>query len=390
MKKNILGMIVVGLMLSFAAVSFAEAPTFPYTYAFGGMSAGFYKVGSQEVGTLNWHPDIRFGLFSFGFDVNVPFGGNSSPVGYQNFVLRNVEYNDGSKGIRYGVISTMTWGSGLLMKDYTTLNPSVVMLSNDQMGVIGYITLSDTIVKALATKTSLYGVRAEKRVNPLLTVGASFLCDHDGVLIPATGLMQKVNGLGVDASVPLPLNFNLYAELAQLMHDGIGSNGFTTGFSWGQDLLIAKANFLAEYRILDKGFAPSYFNTEYEYNPVNLTSLEATGQAKNGYLVQLNADALGLATLKAVYEQYNQSNGAFNGTLYAKLPQNIEAYGYYTQPTFVDFSSLNFEQGAILGGWLAYPVNQFTKLVINYKKAYNSSTARVEESQYYEVRFNFN
>ncbi|MDI6731502.1 MAG: hypothetical protein QME05_02835 [Candidatus Margulisbacteria bacterium] len=352
----------------------------------GGVGIGYVTSGSAETVNVSWHPDFKFGFFSVGLDVNLPMGGSSIPSGLDSIVWRSIAYDDGLRGLRYGVIESLTWGSGLLMDRYSTRLTGTVILDNRQLAFVGYLNApSDITVRALATKTSLDGVRIEKKVNPMLTVGGSFLCDYDGVVIPAAGTNQQVNGAGVDAKIPLPMNFEGYAEVAQLLNHG---NGTSVGISWGQDIMIAKANFSAEYRMLDKGFAPGYFNSEYEYNPVNLTSLEATGQAKNGYLIRLDADALSMASLKATYEQYNQSNGAVSAYLYGKLPQKVELSGYYSQPTFTDFTSLSFEQGAILGGTLAYPINTFTDIVAHYKKAYNSATARVEETQYYELRFN--
>jgi len=117
-----------------------------------------------------------------------------------------------------------------------------------------------------------------------------------------------------------------YAEWAQLLDHG---NGLTAGLSWAYDMMVANADFKAEYRLMDKGFVPGYFDSDYQSNPINLASVEATGNAKNGYLAQLDASALGLASLKATYEKYNESNPALMADLYAKLPTDIEARGYY-------------------------------------------------------------
>jgi len=101
-------------------------------------------------------------------------------------------------------------------------------------------------------------------------------------------------------------------------------------------------------------------------------------------------NALGLAGLNVIYENYNDSNSAsLNAELFAKLLQGIEVTGYYKQPNFVNFRALTLEQGAVMGAAIAYPVNPYTKIVVNYKKAYNPSTAKVEESQYYELRLSF-
>ena len=107
-------------------------------------------------------------------------------------------------------------------------------------------------------------------------------------------------------------------------------------------------------------------------------------------MVQFSANAFGLASLKAAYENYNDANSAsLNADLFAKLPQEVEVTGYYKQPNFANFRSLTLEQGAILGGSMAYPVNAFTKVIVHYKKAYDTATGQVVESQYYEMKFSF-
>lgn len=351
----------------------------------GGLSLGYIKVGSEEVATLAWHPDFKFGAWGLGADINMTLG-EKRPSGYDNVVVRYVEYDDGKKGMRYGVVDNLTWGHGLLMKDYSSRIAGPVILDNGQLGIQGYVDMDKYVVRALKTGSNIYGLRAEERINPMLTLGQTFLTDADGVPIRGTNEVQKVTAFGVDASIPLPMNFEGYAEYAQLVDHG---SGFNAGVSWAQDFLVANANFLAEYRFLDSKFIPGYFDSDYETNPISLASAEATGNVKNGYLAQLGVKAMDMAALKAVYEKYNDSDAALMADLFAKLPQNVELTYYYKQPKFNSFRALSLEEGAIIGGSLAYPVNPFTKVVVHYKKIYNPATMKVEESQYYELRLSF-
>jgi hypothetical protein len=59
----------------------------------GGLSIGYIKVGSEEVGNLAWHPDLRVGPFGMGADINVALGQNK-PSGYEHVVLRYAEYDE--------------------------------------------------------------------------------------------------------------------------------------------------------------------------------------------------------------------------------------------------------------------------------------------------------
>lgn len=352
----------------------------------GGASIGYLKVGTQEVGTLAWHPDFKFGPWEMGADVNVSIGGNAQPSGYENLVLRYVGYDDGNKGLRYGVIDNLTWGHGLLVAGYSTRLASNILLNSDQMAYLGYVDMDSYVVRALTTKRGVYGVRVEERINPMLTLGQTWITDSNGVTPPGTTINQKATGVGLDATMPLPMNFEGYAEVAQLANHG---NALGTGISWGQDFMVAVAEFTAGYRFMDSKFVPGYFGPELETNPINLTSAEATGNVKNGWLAQVGVKALGMASLNVRYENYNDSQAGIYADAFAKLPQDIEVTAYYEQPSFVDFRALTFEQGAIIGGSVAYPINPYTQMIVHYKKYYDATTAQIIEDQYYELRLSF-
>jgi hypothetical protein len=391
MKRVLLSFCLALLICSFAQ---AEGTTTVVTRSDGttqmyqprdvdGISVGYIKSGSREVGNIAWHPDISVGFWGMGLDINIALGENK-PSDYENVVLRFVEYDDKRKGLRYGVIDNLTWGHGMLINGYSTRVYGPVLLNNEQMALTGYVNMGQYAVRGLGTRTGIYGVRLEERINPLLTLGQTIITDVDGVTLAGTTETQKVTGVGVDASVPLPLNFEGYAEWAQLVDHG---SGFSTGLSWGYDLMVANAMFLTEYRVLDKGFVPGYFNANYEANPVNLASAEATGNSKNGYMAELAIGILGLASIDVAYEDYNDSDSAaFTASLFSKLPGDIEVAGYYKQPDFVNFRSLTLEEGATMGGSITYPLNPYTRLIAHYKKSYDVDSQQIVESQYYELR----
>ncbi|MFA6548819.1 MAG: hypothetical protein WCT39_02675, partial [Candidatus Margulisiibacteriota bacterium] len=146
----------------------------------GGMSIGFIKVGSIEVANLAWHPDLKFGPWGAGLDINLS-SGNEKPAGYENIVLRYVEYDDSKKGLRYGVINNLTWGHGLLMKDYSSRIAGPILLNNSQLGALAYFDADKYVVRAMGTHSSMYGLRVEERINPMLTLGETFITDTNGV-----------------------------------------------------------------------------------------------------------------------------------------------------------------------------------------------------------------
>jgi hypothetical protein len=355
----------------------------------GGMSLGWIKVGTREVATLGWHPDFKFGAWGAGLDVNLALGDNK-PDGYEGAVLRYAEYDDSKKGLRYGILDGVTLGRGLIMKNYSTRVGNSALPVNEQTGLKGYVDLDQNVVRAMGTKSNIYYLRLEQRINPLLTVGEYYVTDSTGRRIVQTdGTTRQfpaVAAVGVDAIAPLPMNFEGYAEAGQLLNHG---NGYAAGLTWGYDLMVANVSFLAEYRMLDKGFVPAFFSADYENNPVDLASAEASGKPKNGYLAQVGVDALGLMSLGLVYETYQDSNSTLTGALTAKFTDQLTVKGYYKQPNFVDYRSITLEQGAVMGADVAYKVNPYTSLITHYKKAYNPTTGQVESTQYYEVGLSF-
>ncbi|MBU1867296.1 MAG: hypothetical protein KKD13_02340, partial [Candidatus Margulisbacteria bacterium] len=329
----------------------------------GGVSISYTKVGTRDVMSLTWRPDFKYGFWSTGFDVNVALGENKT-ADYQNIVFRYVEYDDAKKGLRYGVLDGVTIGHGLIMKNYTTRKGPAIMLNNDQLGFKGYLDFDQYVVRGMATKSNLYYARVEERVNPMLTLGQYYVTDTTGrkVDLSAGGTKQlpPVSAIGLDAIMPLPWNFEGYAEAGQLLNHG---SGVSAGLSWAYDLMVANASFGAEYRVFDKGFVPGYFGSEYEFNPIDLSSVEAVAKPRNGFLAQFGLNAMGLATLGVVYESYTDSNSALSADLTAKLSDQVSVRGYYSQPNFVDFRSLSLEQGAVMGADVAYKLNANTSLI---------------------------
>lgn len=395
MRKKILFLLILFL---FSGVSKAQVTTTvtsstggptQFQSNIGGISIGYIKIGTEETTTLAWRPDFKYGPWGLGADVNVALG-NREVEGYENFVLRYVEYDDQQKGLRYGVLDGVTLGHGLIMKNYTTRRGSQVLLTNEQMGLKGYYDFGQYVVRGMGTRSNIYYARLEERINPQLTLGQYYVSDTTGrrIVQPDSTTKQypAVSAIGIDATMPLPYNFEGRAEAGQLMNYG---NGFSAGLSWAYNLLVADASFLAEYRMLDKGFVPGYFNAEYESNPVDLASAEASGVAKNGYLVQLGVNALGLASLTAAYEAYQDSNASLKADLTARLSDQVRVRGYYEQPNFVDYRSISLEEGAIMGADVAYQVNSYTELITHYKRAYDPATGQVKDNQYYEVRLSF-
>lgn len=352
-----------------------------------GISIGYVKAGSAEVGSLSWRPNLKYGPWGLGIDVNMPLG-NARPDGYQSLVFRHAEYDDGQKGLRYGILEGITWGHGLLIRDYSTRVAGPLILNNDQIGIRGYYNWDIYGVSAFNTWSHIYAARMTEKVHPMLTLGQGYIVDADGVSVKQTNgttrSFPSQAGYEIDASVPLPLGFNGYAEYAQLMNNGQGA---ALGVDWGVDFMVFAAAFDIGYRTMSSRFTPGFFNSGYEVDPTDLASLGAS--SRNGYYAQLKALMSNYLKMQVLYEAYQGNNTSLIAEAESQPREDVSLYAYYKQPNFVDFTSLTFEQGAVIGAKVGYKVNPYTKLVTHYKKAYNPTLGKVEETQYYEVELSF-
>ena len=355
-----------------------------------GLTMGYIKEGSSEVGVLAWKPDWKMGPWGVGLDINIPTG-NQATNNIQNIVFRYAEYDDGAKGLRYGVLDNVTLGHGLIMNNYSTRNLNYAVLNNDQVGLKGYYDWDKYGVGGMSTYTHVYYVTLKEKLHPRLILTEYYVTDADGVnIIQTDGTTRNFaqqSGFGIDATVPIIPGWDLFAEAGQLSNYG---NGYSAGSGWALDFIgLGSATFMASYRMLDKAFVPGYFNVDYESNPIDLTSSEAGSENKNGYLVQLSATVLDRGEVTISYEDYKNSNPALTGLASAVISKDVSATAYYQQPNFSSIRAITLEEGAIIGGSVTYKVNPFTSMTVHYKKAYNSDTGQVEETQYYEIGLSF-
>ncbi|MFC1495913.1 hypothetical protein ACFL52_00675 [Candidatus Margulisiibacteriota bacterium] len=383
--KNIL---VIICILFLASWSFsAEAGMFDKVS--NTVSAGYVKAGTVEVGSLSWRPDLKLGPLGLGLDVNVPLG-NVRPADYESVVFRYAEYDDGQKGLRYGILDRITLGHGLLMKNYATRVALPGLSYNDQMGLKGYYNHNIFGFHAMNTWSHVYAIRLTQRVHPMLILGQSFVTDEDGVQVrQSDGTIRSFapqGGIAVDATVPFPFGFEGYAEAAQLNNHGKAAS---VGIDWSTQMLGFVAAFDTGYRFVGGNFVPGYFNEEYEINPTDISSVAAQGIRRDGYFADFKAKLPKVLNLDISYENYNGGNGAIAALAESYLREDIEVSAYYQQPNFVDFNSLTLENGAVMGAKIGYYVNPFTKVITHYRKAYNPATGQVEETQFYEVALSF-
>lgn len=351
-------------------------------------SAGFISSSTAQVTNITWRPDFQLAGFGFGLDVDIPLG-DQRPLGYENIVARYISYQGQRYGARYGLLENVTVGQGLLMKNYSTRISGPLLQSNRQNGISGYWDSGTWRAEALSTGTGIYSLRGEQSFN-FFRGGVYYITDTDGVSITSgvvTTTLPPISGYGVDVVVPTTIPaLDVYAEYAQLVNFGAG---LTTGARWGYDFIIAKLIGRVEYQQLAADFAPGIFNSEYEVNPLNFAAYRAAGQARKGTIGELDLMFLNYATLHGVYEGYDGQRPSARADLKVAdvFFPGYEISGYFIAPNMRDFRGLSLEQGAVLGGRVGYKVNPFVKVYVNYKRAFNGTLGRPEDTTYYEFVF---
>lgn len=356
-----------------------------------GVGFGYANAGGVPSSVLRWNPDFTFGNLGLGLDINLVLGEKKDP-NIETVVLRHVQYNTPSRGIKYGILRNITFGQGLLLGNYTTVSKGGIIESNKQTGVQAYYKKDIYGVEVLGTWSKLYAARITEELKYLIpfTLGQYYVTDTDGVNFTKTDgtivSYPSISGAAIDAQTPLLFGSNLYAEYARLIGRG---GGFAAGLAASADFGLGKASLRAERRIIDYNFVPGYFNEDYETNPINLTSYEASSQSKDGYRVLLNTTVLNKGYIQAILEGYNGSNSALKADAYADISPEYFAAASFYQPNFQDSRSLNVEQGAIITTRLGYKANAFTNIIVNYKKAYDPDQGKVVETQWYEFKIAF-
>jgi len=382
MKKLIAFLLAV---LFAASVSFAQAPSVYSTANFSnGVSLGFLNTGTASTGLASWNPDLGLGAFKLGLGVNIPFDDPSGRI-VDNVVVRYAQYDSQQWGFRYGVIDNYTLGYGLLVNNYTSAQTGLFN-SNHQSALRMYYNQGIYGLEAMGTWSKFYAFRISEEVLPRLTLGQYFAGDSDGIdFLRPDGTRvtyPSQSGFGLDAGYSVWSGGVVFAEYAKLNNHG---SGISAGFNQDMDILIGKANFRAERRFIDYNFVPGYFNENYETDPIDITSYEATSSGKNGYKIQAGASVFSRGNIWAVLEGYEGSNTVLKGYASAKLTDKYFVEAGYFQQNFIDARSLDLSQGAVITGRLGYQVNPFTTVIANYKQYYDPSAGRVVYSQWYEM-----
>ena len=255
-----IGFAVLGLVISQSTLT-AQVPyrleDFEPKGTVGGL--GYTNINGNPYARAALNPELNWGPFSTGFDLNyyIPMNGNASS--FANVVFRHAAFDwEEQHGIKWGRLTGVTFGQGLLMDNYDTGGGGSAEFTPEKTGVLGYTTWKPVQLKAMRTAQGLYAGRITFQHDDSFILGAP-------IVFGATYVNDEVRnsqikyGYSGDVSVPIGGEFfTLYTEYARLSNegDGIGS-GFRGDF-------LGMFNYRLEYRDFQSNFIPSLYSSVYE------------------------------------------------------------------------------------------------------------------------------
>ena len=357
MKSYFLAMMMFVLLSStaFAQRSLATMTGQPDPSSMTG-GLGLTWINGQEYYLINFAPDLAFGKFGFGLDVNLLISSSDQKIRRAGFdstaydYVRMIRYvRWGHKGddvyARLGVLDYSQLGHGFIMYLYNN-SPSY---DDRRLGTEFDLNFGkyglETVYSDFA-RLGVVGLRAH--VNPFqfttlasvpvigkFEVGATWAGDMrrdskdtgytmvNGV--PTTSNDGAISIVGADLGFPLvripTVSSTLYADYAKILSFGSGEAiGLQTDFS-GMGLLNIFTKF--ERRFNGEKFIADYFDTFYELDRYELAGtvfsskaqmLDNTTTAEAGYFGDLTIAILGKLQIRGTYSKLD--NVDTSGTLH--------------------------------------------------------------------------
>jgi len=332
--------------------------------------------------------DFKLGPLEVGGDLNLYLatdGSSSYPSDLQLLTLRYVEYNHNNQaGIRYGRLSDVTYGYGLLMDSYDSgLGGDTTEFTLKKGGFKGYASVMGVRADALGTFGNVFAGRLSTEIPDVtffgtpIRVGINAVKDQDGVNESVNGTTitrPEITGYGADLGLPFAGDFlTYYVEYAKLENHG---NGFSTGFK-GDFFDIFK--YRMEYQSLESGFVPGYFSTAYEATSFDFATM-APSNAISGFIGNLSL-ALPSTPFKGgiQVESYSDRSLLSAAIGWSKI-NNTTGVINYIQP-------FQAASNPILESTVLYQTGGTFDYVVNLKRIYYSSNLFTES---YTVGLRFN
>ncbi|NDC82097.1 hypothetical protein EB093_00325 [bacterium] len=351
---------------------------------------GVIQAGGSTFFKASLGKDFNIGPVELGLDFNtyIPAsGGSYYPPDLQWITLRTLGYtHENLAGIKYGRLTNVTYGYGLLLDNYDSgLGGESSEFSYKKAGLKGWVNTMGIRLDAFGTGSSVVGGRIAYELPEVtffgtpIVIGATAVRDQDGLSNQVNGgtvTRPSASGYAGDIGLPFAGDFLVgYLEYAKL--DGQGQ-GYSTGLK-GNAIDIFKYRF--EYRSLESGFVPGYFNSTYEATSFNFED-NAPKTNTSGFLGSMSLEVPSLPF-----------RGALQTEIYSDRSLLTAAAGWSNigGTTGVINYTMPFQNSSnpILESSILYKTGGLMDYVVNIKRVYYASN-QFTESYGVEVRFNPN
>tara|TARA_B100001113_G_scaffold115907_1_gene94523 strand:+ start:276 stop:1463 length:1188 start_codon:yes stop_codon:yes gene_type:complete len=352
-------------------------------------STGLTVVNDQYYLQTAINPNLRFmgAELGLGLNLHIPLeGGYEKPDDLEFVTIRYIGYRyKDTFGIKWGRLSNITFGYGLLMDNYDSGNTGSLAFSNKKAGVLGFVAVNNLRSDVMLTYSKVQAGRLSYRlpVVPLIgtpiVFGINAIRDEDGV---EGGLRQAQMGYSVDAGVPIagPL-LTLYSEIAELKSVGkvdvlpLDDSDHKRGFAFGgKGNIFNMISYLAEYRYVQKDFIPGYFNSTYE----STETPDPLGKDQHGFVAGIYTHLMDdYVKAGATYESITETTIASIG--WKEISKTVGVINYTIPPQGRDAAILDASVLYLTGGIFDY--------VIHFKRQYYKDQPE-EDSYAFSVRVN--
>ena len=347
---------------------------------------GYFSDPKMNSGTLSLNGDFATPDISYGIILNANM--SNQAYGLESAVMKYVEYDDGTLGIRYAPIENMDFGYGILLNDLSTTYYQPAFLTNEQCGLRVYYDFGDFVLEGMGTYSHLYGIRLKD---------FSFLNMNFGIECLSDVNMGSIEGFGSSATgayVELPLTdeFSLFAEGASASNGGEGN---LAGMSLDYDLIFAYSKIRVAAASFNDRFIPGYFTSGYDLDPVDISSLES-GSRRYGSITSFDTGIMGWIALNYMNESYTDGGSANSGSFLITPFDRLSISGFVKELSFQDYRLIKGKDSNLVGGTIEYKMMNGIYSSLNYRKSLVAEDLNLTdevlkplETYYFKIGFNY-
>ncbi|MFH1710659.1 MAG: hypothetical protein ABH860_06340 [bacterium] len=348
---------------------------------------GYFSDPKLTSGTLSLNGDFSSQDIFYGIVLNANLSGQD--YGLESAVVKYIEYDDMTLGIRYAPIEDMSFGYGMLLNDLNTMYYQPAHLMNEQCGLRVYYDFNDFVLEGMGTYSHLYGIRLKDFSFLNMNFGFEYLSDAN--MVSREGYGRAACGAYIE--LPLTDEFSFFGEGAGTSSGGEGN---MAGASFDYDLIFAYSKLKVAAVSMNDRFIPGYFTSGYDLNPVDFSALESEGRRRYGTMSSINMGLLGYIAFDYMNENYTDGGSANSGSFLIVPVDRLNITGFIKELSFLDYRAVKGKNSSLVGGTIEYKMRNGIHSSLNYKKSLigeslnlTDDLLRPFETYYFKIGYTF-